>query len=106
VPADGCGGDSGEDAQAGAPLIVAPLRGVRHTVRVNKPEPLVLRAEAAAGAHAIYWFADDALIGQAAPGEGLAWMPGLAEPGRRYLLRAVDDRGRAESREVIIDLAP
>jgi len=99
--ADGC--DSG-DAQA--PLITSPLRGVRHTVRAGKPEPLVLRAEAAAGARTIYWFADDALIGQAAPGEGIAWMPALAESGRRYMLRAVDDQGRAESREVVVDIAP
>jgi penicillin-binding protein 1C len=107
APAESCSGSGGSgDTQAPAPLITSPLRGVRHTVRVNKPEPLVLRADAAADVHAIYWFADDALIGQAAPGEGLAWMPSLAEPGRRYVLRAVDDQGRAESREIIVDLVP
>ncbi|KAF1069867.1 penicillin-binding protein 1C [Variovorax sp.] len=105
VPADGC-----EEKDAGAPeaapLISSPLRGVRHTLRVAKPEPLVLRAEAAAGTQTLYWFADDALVGRAAPGEGLAWMPDLAESGRRYVLRVVDDQGRAESREVIVDIAP
>jgi len=79
---------------------------VRHTLRVARPEPLVLRAEAAAGTQTLYWFADDALVGRAAPGEGLAWMPDLAESGRRYVLRVVDDQGRAESREVIVDIAP
>jgi penicillin-binding protein 1C len=79
---------------------------VRHTLRVKKPEPLVLRAEAAAGTQTVYWFADDALIGRAAPGEGITWMPDLAESGRRYVLRAVDDQGRAESREVTVDIAP
>jgi penicillin-binding protein 1C len=103
VPGDGCD-DSGGDAPA--PLLTSPLRGVRHTLRAGKPEPLVLRAEAAAGTRVIYWFADDALIGQAAPGEGIAWTPALAESGRRYVLRAVDDQGRAESREVIVDIAP
>lgn len=105
VPADGC-----EQKDAGAPeaapLISSPLRGVRHTLRVARPEPLVLRAEAAAGTQTLYWFADDALVGRAAPGEGLAWMPDLAESGRRYVLRVVDDQGRAESREVIVDIAP
>ena len=105
VPADGC-----EQKDAGAPeaapLISSPLRGVRHTLRVAKPEPLVLRAEAAAGTQTLYWFADDALVGRAAPGEGIAWMPDLAESGRRYVLRVVDDQGRAESREVIVDIAP
>ncbi|WP_395349589.1 penicillin-binding protein 1C [Variovorax sp. UC122_21] len=105
VPADGC-----EQKDAGAPeaapLISSPLRGVRHTLRIARPEPLVLRAEAAAGTQTLYWFADDALVGRAAPGEGLAWMPDLAESGRRYVLRVVDDQGRAESREVIVDIAP
>ncbi len=105
VPADGC-----EQKDAGAPeaapLISSPLRGVRHTLRVARPEPLVLRAEAAAGTQTLYWFADDALVGRAAPGEGIAWMPDLAESGRRYVLRVVDDQGRAESREVIVDIAP
>lgn len=105
VPADGC---ERKDAGApeAAPLISSPLRGVRHTLRVARPEPLVLRAEAAAGTQTLYWFADDALVGRAAPGEGLAWMPDLAESGRRYVLRVVDDQGRAESREVIVDIAP
>ncbi|QRF57644.1 penicillin-binding protein 1C [Variovorax paradoxus] len=105
VPADGC-----EQKDAGAPeaapLISSPLRGVRHTLRVARPEPLVLRAEAAAGTQTLYWFADDALVGRVAPGEGLAWMPDMAESGRRYVLRVVDDQGRAESREVIVDIAP
>ena len=103
VPEDGCGSDA---ASASAPLITSPLRGVRHILRVKKPEPLVLRAEAAAGIRTVYWFADDALIGHTAPGEGITWMPALAESGHRYVLRAVDDQGRAESREVIVDIAP
>jgi penicillin-binding protein 1C len=104
LPADGC--EKGNASSETAPLITSPLRGVRHTLRVKKPEPLVLRAEAAAGTQTIYWFADDALIGRAAPGEGITWMPDLADSGRRYVLRAVDDQGRAESREVTVDIAP
>jgi penicillin-binding protein 1C len=30
----------------------------------------------------------------------------MADSGRRYVLRAVDDQGRAESREVTVDIAP
>lgn len=105
VPADGCD-EKDAGAPEAAPLISSPLRGVRHTLRIARPEPLVLRAEAAAGTQTLYWFADDALVGRAAPGEGIAWMPDLAESGRRYVLRVVDDQGRAESREVIVDIAP
>ena len=104
TPADPCAG--ARLADESAPLINSPLRGVTHTVRIGKPEPLLLRAEAAAGTEAIYWFADDALIGRVRPGEGLAWMPSLAATGRRYLLRAVDDQGRAEAREVVVEVAP
>lgn len=104
LPADGC--EDGNASSESAPLITSPLRGVRHTLRVKKPEPLVLRAEAAAGTRTIYWFADNALIGRAAPGEGITWMPDMADTGRRYVLRAVDDRGRAESREITVDITP
>ena len=104
APSDDCAaGAKGDDA---APLITSPLRGVTHTVRASKPEPLVLRAEAASGAAAVYWFADDALVGRVNPGEGIAWMPDLSASGRRYLLRAVDDQGRAESREVMVEVMP
>ena len=103
-PADPCAAArSGDDA---APLISSPLRGVTHTVRLAKPEPLLLRAEAAAGTETVYWFADDALIGRVRPGEGLAWMPNLGATGRRYLLRAVDNEGRTEAREVVVEIAP
>lgn len=78
APADPCAG--ARPADEAAPLISSPLRGVTHTVRAGKPEPLVLRAEAAAGTEASYWFADDALIGRVRPGEGLAWMPGSRCP--------------------------
>ena len=102
--ADPCAGAL--PADDAAPLISSPLRGVTHTVRAGRPEPLLLRAEAAAGTETVYWFADDALIGRARPGEGLAWMPSLAVTGRRYLLRAVDDQGRTEAREVVVEIAP
>ena len=66
----------------------------------------MLRAEAAAGSQSIYWFANDSLVGRTAPGEGITWMPPLAETGQRHVLRAIDDQGRAESREVIVDVLP
>lgn len=87
----------------GAPVISAPLRGVHYAVRTSKPTPISLRAEAAAGVRQLYWFADDALIGKTSPGTALAWQPTAP---RSYLLRAVDDQGRAESREVVVEFVP
>jgi penicillin-binding protein 1C len=89
--------------QATAPVITSPLRGVSYSIRMSRHTPISLRAEAAAGVRQLYWFADDALIGKASPGESLAWQP--AGP-RTYLLRVVDDAGRAESREVSVELVP
>jgi penicillin-binding protein 1C len=89
--------------QAAAPVITSPLRGVSYSIRMSRPTPISLRAEAASGVRQLYWFADDALIGKASPGESLAWQP--ASP-RTYLLRVVDDAGRAESREVNVELVP
>jgi penicillin-binding protein 1C len=89
--------------QEGAPVITAPLRGVSYTVRLGKSAPISLRAEAASDVRQIFWFADDALVGKVAPGESLSWLP--ASP-RTYMLRAVDDQGRAESREVVVEFLP
>jgi penicillin-binding protein 1C len=102
VSADGCT----VAEQDSAPLITSPLRGVVHTLRSNHPQPLVLRAEAAAGTQTIYWFTNDAFVGRTAPGEGLTWLPAMAASHRRYTLRAVDDQGHAESREVTVEIVP
>ncbi len=86
-----------------APVITSPLRGVTYPVRMSRATPISLRAEAASGVRQLYWFADDALIGKTAPGESLAWQP--ATP-RSYMLRVVDDSGRADSREIIMEFVP
>ncbi len=105
-PAGDCGEGAGfpdADELDGPPRIVAPLRGVTHLRRVGRAEPLLLKAESAGRAGALHWFADDALIGRARPGEALTWNPPQAG---RYLLRVVDAGGQADSREVVVELAP
>ena len=96
--AAGDGGTPGE-----APVIGSPLRGVSYILDPRVPQPLQLRAEAAADVRTLYWFAGDALLGRSAPGEGLAWRP--PAPGR-YELRVVDDQGRADYRALDVQLAP
>ena len=95
--------EAGQSTVDGSPVITSPLRGVRYSLRMNRPEPLVLRAEAAADTHTLYWFADDALIARAKPGESVPWLPAVP---RKYLLRAVDDQGRVQAREVVVELVP
>jgi penicillin-binding protein 1C len=106
-PAPDCAGGSGDSLAAGddrdAPRIVSPARGLVYTLRIGHLAPLSLRADAAAGTLAVYWFAGKAYLGRAPFGEGLPWLP--SQPGR-YLLRAVDDRGAADTRELIVDFVP
>ncbi len=104
----GIGDDNGDgagdrDSAREGPRIVSPVRGLIYTLRLKGSEPLSLRADAAAGTQTVYWFAGSAYLGRAPFGESLAWLP--SEPGH-YLLRAVDDRGAADTRELNVDLLP
>jgi penicillin-binding protein 1C len=103
-PAPECGNVSSDavDDREG-PRIVSPTRGLVYTLRTSRLAPLSLRADAAAGTQAVYWFAGNAYLGRAPFGEGLAWLP--TQPGR-YSLRAVDDRGAADTRDLVVDFVP
>jgi penicillin-binding protein 1C len=103
-PAPDCAagsGVAGDDRDA--PHIVSPVRGLVYTLQVGSLAPLSLRADAPSGTQAVYWFAGGAYLGRAPFGDSLAWLP--SQPGR-YLLRAVDDRGGADTRELVVDLVP
>lgn len=81
-------------AQAGAPpSITSPQQGVEYAVRLagERAQTIPLLAIADADARELFWFVDDRLVGRARPGEALPWH---ASPGS-YVVRAVDDRGRA-----------
>jgi penicillin-binding protein 1C len=103
-PAPDCAAGSADAAEnRDGPRIVSPVRGLVYTLRMGHLEPLSLRADTTAGTQSVYWFAGNAYLGRASFGEGLAWLP--SEPGR-YQLRAVDDRGAADTRELSVDLVP
>jgi penicillin-binding protein 1C len=99
LPCDG----SPAKLNSAPPQIVTPLRGVIYTLRVGRLEPLLLHAALAAQARAVYWFADNAYVGRAAVGESVPWLPAHAG---RYALRAVDDSGAADARDIDIEVAP
>ncbi|MGO8972602.1 MAG: penicillin-binding protein 1C [Steroidobacteraceae bacterium] len=103
-PAPDCAAGSADASEnREGPRIVSPVRGLVYTLRMGHLEPLSLRADTTAGTQSVYWFAGNAYLGRAPFGEGLAWLP--PEPGR-YQLRAVDDRGAADTRELSVDLVP
>lgn len=92
------------NADAGdGPQILSPTAGSTYTVRLSKPAPIALRANAGAGQQNLFWFANGGLIGKSRAADGLGWTPG--SPGR-YQLRVIDEDGRADVREVEVEFAP
>ena len=99
-PLPDCTGDA--PANGDVPQIVSPLRGVTYAVRLSKPVPIALRADGASSTE-LFWFANQGFVGRSGAGESLAWNP--AQPGR-YVLRAVDAAGAADSRTVDVEFEP
>ncbi|MRR51789.1 MAG: penicillin-binding protein 1C, partial [Rhodocyclaceae bacterium] len=77
---------------------------VSYTLRLSRPEEqaISLQATVDAGTAQVYWFADEKYLGAAPRGRSLSWQP--PGPGH-FVLRAVDDNGRADSREVAVSVA-
>jgi len=90
-----------DDGQA--PQITSPVRGATYTRRASREgeERVAFNATVDASARELYWFVDEDFVGTAKPGESLFWQPIAAG---EYTLRAVDDRGRADSRRLRIDV--
>jgi penicillin-binding protein 1C len=91
------------DIQGDGPSIASPNRQTTYTVRLSKPAPLALRANALAAQDTLFWFANGALVGKGRPGDNVAWTP--AAPGR-FQLRVVDQAGRADAMDVEVEFVP
>jgi penicillin-binding protein 1C len=88
------------DASIGTPpRITSPVTSVTYTLRAQRvgSESIPLAANTDSEARRVHWFVDDAYVGSVESGIALGWQPNHAG---RYLVRAVDDRGRADSREL------
>lgn len=86
------------------PRISIPKEGVLYRLPLADPARgrLPLTADADADARSVFWFAGDRFLGRSAPGRELLWTP---PPGTTEL-RAVDDRGRASRRRLLVRVAP
>jgi penicillin-binding protein 1C len=84
------------------PQITQPFRATRYRLHFDGREQpgIALAATTDADARTVYWFADGAFIGESPSGRALAWSPTGAG---RVLLRAVDDHGRGDEREVVVE---
>ncbi len=97
-------GDCQRDVPSGtAPHITSPVTSATYTVRAARVgrEPIPLAANADSEVRRLHWFVDENYIGTGAPGVAIGWSP---EHSGRFIVRAVDDRGRADSRELNVAL--
>lgn len=92
--------DCQRDVPTGTPpQITSPVMAVTYTVRSGRvgSEAIPLVANADSEVRRLHWFVDDTYVGTGTPGVALGWHPTHAG---RYIVRAVDDRGRVDSREL------
>jgi penicillin-binding protein 1C len=85
-------------ARGAAPKITSPQEGVTYSLRAARvgEEPIPLTAVTDADARELFWFVDAELVGKTLRGEPLLWR---ARPGL-FVVRAVDDQGRAGATRV------
>lgn len=86
-----------------APRITSPLRNTTYTLRQSRQgqENISFAAVTDADSSTVYWFVDDIYLGSSASRKPLDWRPTRSG---QYRIRAVDDRGRADSRPIAVML--
>ncbi|HMN44183.1 MAG TPA: penicillin-binding protein 1C [Povalibacter sp.] len=96
--------DCQRDVPTGTPpRITSPVTAATYTVRAARvgSESIPLAANADSEVRRLHWFVDDSYIGTGTPGIALAWNP---QRSGHFVVRAVDDRGRADSRALEVAL--
>lgn len=85
------------------PRITSPVISVTYTVRATRVgvESIPLAANADSEVRKLHWFVDETYVGTGTPGIAISWNP---QRSGHYIVRAVDDRGRADSRELNVAL--
>jgi len=92
-----CRGE-GTVVKGAGPQITSPQRSVTYSLRARglARERIPLTAVTDADTRTVYWFVNERYLGTSPSGEPFFWQP---VPGR-FVVRAVDDQGRADAREV------
>jgi penicillin-binding protein 1C len=86
-----------------APHITSPVTAATYSIRANGigKETIPLAANADSEVRQLHWFVNDGYIGTGTPGVAIGWAP---QSSGRFIVRAIDDRGRADSRELRVDV--
>ena len=100
-------------AQAGMPRRQVPapggcgrgMPGATYTLRAARvgSETIPFVATVDGGVRIVHWFVDDAYVGTTRPDTAVTWIPGRSGA---FLVRAVDDQGRVDSRELRVAVIP
>ncbi len=109
-PAEGPGCDlTAQSSQGQPPTITSPLRGVVYTLTEgsglrdndgDRRDSIGLSAITDADASEVFWFVGGTLAGRSKTGQSFLWkLP--TTPGK-YVIRAVDDHGRSDTRELTV----
>jgi penicillin-binding protein 1C len=87
------------------PSINSPLRNATYTLRASRvgSESIPLAATTDGGVRTLHWFVDDAYVGTTRPDTAVSWTPGRSGA---FVVRAIDDQGRADSRELRVAVVP
>ncbi|MCS3431747.1 penicillin-binding protein 1C [Klebsiella sp. BIGb0407] len=95
--------DSGIEMSGNPPRITSPLRNTVYTLRQSQQgrDKISFNAITDADSKTVYWFVDDIYLGSSASKSVIDWRP---NNNGQYRIRAVDDRGRADSRLVRIQI--
>lgn len=90
-------------AQGEAPRIQSPLRATRYLLRLSRPQQsaITLSATVDADVSRVFWFAGDSFIATTGNGASASWTPPTEGS---YRVSAVDDHGRADTRQVQVDV--
>ncbi len=95
-----CNNASNFAASEEPPRITSPLRGAVYSLRVGRAAQVPLVANAAAPTREIFWFANNAFVGKTQGSQSLLWTPPASG---RYTVRAVDESGASDSRELAVE---
>jgi len=84
------------------PKIISPQRYVEYTMRAsgNEPDKVPFSAVTDADSPNVHWFVDEKYLGSSGSKGIFLWTP---SPGK-YLVRAVDDMGRSDSRDLTVTI--
>jgi penicillin-binding protein 1C len=85
------------------PKITSPVAAATYTVRTTRAgdDSIPLAANADSEVRRLHWFVDESYVGSGLPGVAIGWNPNRSG---RYLVKAVDDQGRADNRMLVVEM--